>query len=154
MSKDKALNGLDRNMILNKTIRSSIYAAAIALITLAVFCVPAGAHSTGEDRWNGSRPDQFDQPALVWKHGTTKTAARNIIKNEIERLGYAKYVRWDGDEARSFIRRFFIKVLDVRGWVADDAIVIDRCRGRAAEEVLNRCREILQKVFPGGEVRK
>jgi len=141
-------------MILNKIRRISIYAAAIAIITLAFFFVPAGAHSTGENGWSGSRPDQNDQPALVWKHGTTRNAARNIIKNEIERLGYAKYVRWEGDEARSFIRRFFIKILDVRGWVADDVIVIDRCRGRAAGDVLTQCRALLQRAFPGGEVQK
>ena len=91
---------------------------------------------------------------LIWKHGTTKAAAIDTLKNELRMLGYAKYVKWDGGEARVRVTRFFFRIIDARGSVTDDMIVIERCRGMASGEVLSRCREILRKIFPGGEVRE
>jgi hypothetical protein len=52
------------------------------------------------------------------------------------------------------VTRFFFRIVDARGRVTDDMVVIERCRGMASGEVLSRCRELMQKVFPGGEVRK
>ena len=100
------------------------------------------------------QPVQQRPPVLIWKHGTTKVAAIDTLKNEIRKLGYANYVKWDGDEARARVTRFFFKIIDARGRVTDDMLVIERCRGMASGEVLRRCRELFKKTFPGGEVRK
>ena len=100
------------------------------------------------------QPVQQRPPVLIWKHGTTKASAVDTLKNEIRKLGYANYVKWDGGEVRARVTRFFFRIIDARGRVTDDMVVIDRCRGMASGEVLKRCREILQKAFPGGDVSK
>lgn len=100
------------------------------------------------------RPVQQRPAVLMWKHGMTKASAIDTLKNELRSLGYANYVKWDGGEARARVTRFFFRIIDARGRVTDDLIVIERCRGMAAGEVLKRCRELFQKAFPGGEVGK
>jgi hypothetical protein len=136
----------------------------IAFVTLA-FLLQTAVYVEGASRGRSrafetpasgccEQPVQQRPPVLIWKHGTTKAAAIDTLKNEIRKLGYANYVKWDGDEARARVTRFFFKIIDARGRVTDDMVVIERCRGMASGEGVSRCRAILQKAFPGGEARK
>lgn len=134
------------------------FVALVFILQAAVFAEGAsrGRSRAFETPASGycEQPVQQRPPVLIWKHGTTKAAAIDILKNEIRKLGYANYVKWDGGEARARVTRFFFKIIDARGRVTDDMVVIERCRGMASGEVLRRCREILQKAFPGGELSK
>jgi hypothetical protein len=44
-------------------------------------------------------------------------------------------------------------VLNVAGEVTDHADVLERCGGAAGATVLRECREMLERLFPGGEER-
>lgn len=144
-----------------KSFRKYIFALAfVALVFLLRAPVYADEAGRGGDRFFETpdsgyceRPVQQKPAVLIWKHGTTKAAAIDTLKNELRRLGYGNYVKWDGGEARARVTRFFFRIVDARGRVTDDMIVIERCRGMASGEVLKRCRELFQKTFPGGEVR-
>ncbi len=89
-------------------------------------------------------------PVLSWKHGTSKSAALELLKTELQLTGYARYVRWNGFEITSKVTRLFFKIIDARGRITDDAVIIDRCRGMASKTVLKRCEETLRRLFPGG----
>lgn len=131
--------------------------AVAALLVFAIFSdaaafaetllrSPASAGPSG-----AGGPVSSSRPAiLTWKHGTTKAAAVESLKSELRRQGYARYVRWDGCEVSSRVTRLFFRIIDARGRVTDEAVVIERCRGMASAEVMKRCREALQRLFPGG----
>ena len=87
---------------------------------------------------------------LTWKHGTTKAAALDSIREAVREAGYADSVTWSGDafEARSGP---FASVAHVVGVVTDDAVVIEKCGGLVGGRVLTNCRELLEGLFPGGE---
>lgn len=86
--------------------------------------------------------------ALVWQHGTTREAAKNAIVNELQSLGYADEVRWRNYKGSVSVAMGVI--LSVRGYISDDAIVIEKCSGAVSSQVLNETRIILERLFPGG----
>lgn len=128
-----------------------IFTAAALVAVAGFYCWPAAAGGgfvrSLESIEESAQKRNF---VLSWKHGTTKSAALESLKGELQRLGYAKYVRWDGYEAKSRVTRMFFRIIDSRGRVTDDAVVIERCRGMAGGEVLKQCRATLQRLFPGG----
>jgi hypothetical protein len=86
-------------------------------------------------------------PALVWKHGTTKEAARDALQAKLKELGHADRVRWDGFAATARAGPFG-SVLDAAGAITDEAVVVERCGGLAKGAVLRACGELLRQLFP------
>ena len=87
---------------------------------------------------------------LVWKHGTSKAEARSAIQSELRQLGYEGRVAWDGDRATARVGPFGT-ILNVSGTITDDLIVLEKCGGLAGGTVLKRSRELLERLYPGGE---
>jgi hypothetical protein len=87
--------------------------------------------------------------ALVWKHGTTKDAAKQAVVEELQQLGVADKIKWSGDRATASIGLGMI--LSASGEVTDDAVVLEKAGGAAGGTVVQRCRELLERLFPGGE---
>ena len=87
---------------------------------------------------------------LVWKHGKTNAEAVTAIQAALKESGYDGSVTWSGARAEA---RYgpFASLVHVKGEVTDDAIVLDKCGGLAGGAVLSRCRELLGRLFPGGE---
>jgi len=88
--------------------------------------------------------------ALIWKHGKSKAEAVAAIRAALKESGYEGSVKWDGVKLEA---RYgpFASVVHVKGEVTDDAIILDKCGGLAGGRVLSRCRELLERHFPGGE---
>lgn len=86
---------------------------------------------------------------LVWKHGTTRAAAKKAVSAELAKLGYEGKVRWKGDSVTASIGLGLI--LSARGRVTDEAVVIDHCGGALGDQVLDGCRDMLRRAFPGGQ---
>jgi hypothetical protein len=88
--------------------------------------------------------------ALVWKHGRSKAEALAALQSEIAASGHGKSAKWDGAKVEA---RYgpFASVAHVKGEVTDDAVVVEKCGGLAGGAVLARCRELLGRLFPGGE---
>ena len=86
---------------------------------------------------------------LVWKHGTTAAIAREIIQNELEKLGHGGQVTWTGDEFTCSLA--WGTILSTAGKVTDETIVLDKCSGAIGGIVLAKLRECFGRVFPGGE---
>lgn len=87
---------------------------------------------------------------LTWKHGRSKDDAVAAIRAALQDSGYDGSVNWTGTRAEA---RFgpFASVVHAKGEVTDDAVVIEKCGGLAGGPVLTRCRELLARLFPGGE---
>jgi hypothetical protein len=86
---------------------------------------------------------------LVWRHGKTREEAKAIIQAELKRLHYDGKVAWDADSASASVG--WGTILSASGKVTDETIILDKCGGAAGGKVLSKCREILARVFPGGE---
>jgi len=87
---------------------------------------------------------------LVWKHGTTKAAARQAVMEELQQLGVADKVKWSGDRGSASIGLGVI--LNASGEITDDAVVLEKSGGAVGPMVVQRCRELLERLFPGGEM--
>jgi hypothetical protein len=83
---------------------------------------------------------------LVRKHGTTATNARNDIQAKIRELGYDSWVIWQGYEATASVGMGLL--LDLRGHITDESVIIDKCGGGIGGLVLGKCREIFEQLFP------
>lgn len=92
---------------------------------------------------------EIPMAAINWKHGKTQDEARAIIQAELDELGYAGKVSWKGNELVASVG--FGTVLDLKGRVTEDAIVLDKCGGLAGGAVLAQCTEILARRFPAAE---
>ena len=86
--------------------------------------------------------------ALVWKHGTTAERAKETIEAELRQRGQADKVKWNGDEFSVSVG--FGVVLNLVGRVTDEAIVVEKCTGAMAGFAMDKAREHLPRVFPGG----
>jgi hypothetical protein len=87
---------------------------------------------------------------LRWRHGVSSAEARRIMEEQLSEAGYADQVQWDGDEFSASVG--FGTVLKVKGQVTDEEIVLEKCSGALGSTVLAKIREIVGRVFPGGEV--
>jgi ABC-type uncharacterized transport system substrate-binding protein len=87
---------------------------------------------------------------LTWKHGRSKDDAVAAIKAALKESGYDGSVTWSGTSAEA---RYgpFASIVHAKGVVTDNAVVIEKCGGLAGGPVLTRCRELLARLFPGGE---
>jgi hypothetical protein len=87
---------------------------------------------------------------LTWKHGRSKDEALGAVKAALKESGYDGSVTGDGARAEA---RYgpFASVVHAQGEVIDDAVVLVKCGGLAGGPVLSRCRELLARLFPGGE---
>lgn len=86
---------------------------------------------------------------LVWKHGKTREEAKAIIQAELKQLGYDGKVTWDADSASASVG--WGTILNASGRITDDTIILEKCGGAVGGIVLSKCREMLVRVFPGGE---
>lgn len=86
---------------------------------------------------------------LVWKHGTTKAAAKQAVLDELQHLGVADKVKWSGDRGTASIGLGFI--LSASGEITEDSVVLEKAAGAAGAMLAKRCRELLERLFPGGE---
>ena len=87
---------------------------------------------------------------LVWQHGRTKAEALAALRSALAASGYEKSVKWDGTKAEARSGPF-ASVVHAKGEVTDEAVVLEKCGGLAGGVVLRRCREMLGRLFPGGE---
>jgi hypothetical protein len=87
---------------------------------------------------------------LTWSHGRSKDDALAAIKAALKDTGHEGSVTWSGTSAEA---RYgpFASVVHVKGVVTDDVVLIEKCGGLAGGPVLTRCRELLARLFPGGE---
>ena len=87
---------------------------------------------------------------LTWSHGRSKDDALAAIKAALKDTGHEGSVTWSGTSAEA---RYgpFASVVHVKGVVTDDVVLIEKCGGLAGGPVLTRCRELLGRLFPGGE---
>jgi hypothetical protein len=87
---------------------------------------------------------------LTWKHGRSRDEAIAAIKAALKESGHDGSVTWDGAKAEA---RYgpFASIVHARGEVTDEAVVLVKCGGVAGGAVLKRCRELLGRLFPGGE---
>jgi hypothetical protein len=83
---------------------------------------------------------------LTWKHGRTKEDAVAALKAS----GYDGSVTWSGEKAEA---RYgpFASVVHARGEVTDKVVIIEKCGGLVGGAVLSRVRELVARLFPGGE---
>jgi hypothetical protein len=89
---------------------------------------------------------------LTWQHGTSQGKAIAAIVKAVKKLGYEGYVTWkDGTVEAS--AGPFATLVNARGEVTDDRVILAKAGGLLGGKVLTRCREILEDVFPGGEQR-
>jgi hypothetical protein len=86
---------------------------------------------------------------LVWKHGRTKAEALAAIQGALKEAGYNDSVKWTGYKAEARYGAF-ASILHADGEVTDDTVVLEKCGGIAGGIVMNHCRELLQRIFPGG----
>jgi len=86
---------------------------------------------------------------LVWKHGTTVAAARDTIQRELVTIGHDNKVKWSANEASVSVG--WGVVLSAKGKITDETVVLEKCGGAVGGVVLNRCCEMLDRLFPGGE---
>lgn len=87
---------------------------------------------------------------LIWKHGKTKTDALTAIQNALKEAGYSGYVKWNGFKAEAKYG-LFSAGLHAQGEITDTSVVLEKCGGLAGGVVLNKCREMLQRLFPRGD---
>ena len=87
---------------------------------------------------------------LTWRHGLPATDAKAMVIRELEALGHEGKANWNGNNVTASVG--WGAVLDLAASVQDEIITIDRCSGLASSMVLAKCRELLAKAFPGGEV--
>ncbi len=86
---------------------------------------------------------------LTWNHGRAKDEAVAALKAALKEAGHDGSVAWSGNKAEARYG-LFASVLHAKGEVTDDAVVIEKCGGLAGGPVLTRCRELLERLFPGG----
>lgn len=87
--------------------------------------------------------------SLRCRHGTTTEQAIRIIKSVIKKHGYSNHVKWDGHNASVSIG--FGTLLHIKGRVTDMEVIME-CGGVFSNVALNRCREMVGGIFPGGKV--
>lgn len=89
-------------------------------------------------------------PLLTWKHGTTRAEAKDAIVEELRKLGFEKNASWKDNEFTASVGWGQV-VLGMSGNVTDDEIILNKCSGALGSTVLSKCREMLERAFPGGE---
>lgn len=91
--------------------------------------------------------------ALVWKHGRSKAEALAALQSALAASDHGGAAKWNGSKVEA---RYgpFATGLHARGEVTDEAVVLERCSGLLGGVVLGRCRELLGRLFPGGEQEK
>ena len=85
---------------------------------------------------------------LRWKHGKSEAGAQALLQEELAKAGYANQVRWNGPDFSASVG--FGAVLTLQGLVNDQEVVFEKCSGAAGPTALAKIREILEKLFPGG----
>jgi hypothetical protein len=73
-----------------------------------------------------------------------------MLKEGLHDAGYADRVKWSGNEFSASVG--FGMILNIAGRIMDQEAVLDECGGAAGGTALRMIREILQRLFPGGEV--
>ena len=88
--------------------------------------------------------------SLVWKHGKSKSEAVTDIRAALAELGYDKHVTWSEANAEA---RYgpFASLIHVKGRVTEDLVILDKCGGAFGAMAMDRCRKVLERVFPRGE---
>ncbi|GHS92091.1 hypothetical protein FACS1894139_09440 [Planctomycetales bacterium] len=92
-----------------------------------------------------------DEPALVWYHHTDRDFAKKIVVNELVRRRCADDVKWQ-DEYHGSVSVALGLMLSMRGYIDDDAIVIEKCTGTLSARALREIRRILMRLFPLGDI--
>jgi hypothetical protein len=112
-------------------------------------------HVKGEQK---GAPSELDSHAevlamaeLTWRHGTTAGEAKQALERAIGEAGYTDYVKWNGLQATASAG-LWSSLLSLKGRLTEDEVVVNSCRGVLAGRVLKSCREMLDKLFPGGAV--
>ena len=83
---------------------------------------------------------------FVWKHGMRRSDARKQLELRLVNGGYADKVIWRDDSFHSVIG--WGSVLDLAGYVDDDAVVIEKSNGLIGSAVLAKTETTLRDIFP------
>jgi hypothetical protein len=73
-----------------------------------------------------------------------------MVKAALKESGREEAVAWNGAKAEA---RYgpFASIVNAKGEITDDVITLEKCGGVAGSLVLGKCRELLERLFPGGE---
>lgn len=89
-------------------------------------------------------------PLLTWKHGKSREDALTTIQAAIDDLGYARHVTWKANQFTAHYK-MFVTLVDTSGEVTDEFVIVEKSDGRLGGAVLEKCNEMLQRLFPDGE---
>lgn len=89
-------------------------------------------------------------PQLRWRHGRTADQARDLMQGKLRAAGYDDKVKWNGCDFSASVG--FGSILNLKGRVSDQEVVLDTCSGAIGGTVQDQVRQILEKLFPGGEM--
>ena len=87
---------------------------------------------------------------LRWRHGKSASEARDLMQKELNTAGYSDRVKWSRDEFSASVGPFGAG-LSIKGKITDQEAVLDKCGGIFGGQALKQIREILTRLFPGGE---
>ena len=91
-------------------------------------------------------------PMLRWRHGKSASEAISLMQQQLATAGYADRVIWSGNTFSASVGMGGM-LLSINGRITDDEAVLERCAGLGGTVALRRIRDILQRLFPGGEVK-
>jgi len=81
---------------------------------------------------------------LSQKHCMTKDEAKGAMSQFLESEGYDVYVSWDAYEFSAKVA--FGLVLNLKGGITDEEIIIEECTGSIADEVLEQFRKLMARM--------
>jgi hypothetical protein len=87
---------------------------------------------------------------LKWKHEKSISEAKLLMQQKLQQRGYGNKVKWNGDSFSASVA--FGAVLRIEGKITDQELVLDQCSGAVSGTVLNEIRNILQQLFPEGQI--
>jgi hypothetical protein len=100
---------------------------------------------------SATRAEVLAMAELTWRHGTTADEAKKVLQRALGEEGYTDYVKWDGLQATASAGPWS-SLLSLKGRLSEEEVIVNSCRGVLAGRVLKSCREMLDKLFPGGAV--
>ncbi len=98
--------------------------------------------------WGQIIGKSVDMSLIAYRHGMTADEARDAIEQELRKLGYGDYVKWNGPDVSARVGMGVI--LNLHGGVTNETVIVDTCGGAAGGRVLSHCRQIVTRIFPNG----
>jgi len=87
---------------------------------------------------------------LMWKHGLSVDAVRQMFQQRLEEAGVNNSVVWAGNTFSATVG--WGTILALVGEIQEEVIVVKKCSGGLSGVVLAKVRQAFEQMFPGGEV--